>query len=296
MDRADREFEALLKRCSRSFYLTLRLLPAELRPVLSLAYLLARISDNVADVSRAPVEQRRAVLLLMQQVMQGRADADDLDELGRRLAAPALAQTPTEYVLLRRYGDWLLRLEQLPAEQGALVRRVQTTILQGQIEDLEAPSFTEEAQTLRYCDMVAGCVGAFWTELGYAAMPERFADPAMRELMAQEGLRYGRGLQLINILRDEAEDAERGRRYLAGPSREVWCDRAERYLRDGIDYAGRLRSFRLRLATMLPARLGLRTLELLRRRKGTERVKISRRAVYAELLTTALRALVRRLP
>lgn len=288
----EREFEDLLRSVSRSFYLTMRYLPAAMRPAISVAYLLARVSDNVADVSSAPPEQRRAVLRLMRAVLSGQADAADLEELFMRLQAPALAGSPSEQVLLRLYGDWLWRLEQLPPEQGTLVRRVLVTIIGAQLEDLEpAVDLSTEEQTLRYCDGVAGCVGVFWTELGFAALGGGFAPPEQRVLMAEAGRRYGRGLQLVNILRDEEEDAARGRRYFAAAERERWCSRAERYLRDGVDYARRLRAFRLRFATLLPALLGLGTLRLLRARQGTERVKLPRRAVYAAMLAAAWRSL-----
>ena len=50
---------ALLKRVSRSFYLTLRILPRSLRTPIGLAYLFARAADTIADtaligLSRAP--------------------------------------------------------------------------------------------------------------------------------------------------------------------------------------------------------------------------------------------------
>lgn len=288
----EREFEDLLRAVSRSFYLTMRYLPAAMRPAISVAYLLARVSDNVADVSSAPPEQRRAVLRLMRAAVSGQADAEALEELFMRLQAPALASSPSEHILLRLYGDWLLRLEQLPPEQGELVRRVLVTIIGAQLEDLEPTvDLGTEEQTLRYCDGVAGCVGVFWTELGFASLGRGFAPPELRALMAEAGLRYGRGLQLVNILRDEEEDAARGRRYFAAAERERWCARAERYLRDGVDYARRLRTFRLRFATLLPALLGLGTLRLLRGRRGTDRVKLPRRAVYAAMLAAAWRSL-----
>ena len=41
--------EGLLKGVSRSFYLTLRVLPANLRQPVGLAYLLARAADTIAD-------------------------------------------------------------------------------------------------------------------------------------------------------------------------------------------------------------------------------------------------------
>lgn len=284
--------DALLRDVSRSFYLTMRWLPQPMRPAVALGYLLARATDSVADTSTAPAEQRRAVLALMRAAVTGQADADDLERLFMQLSG-ALAQAqpnPAEYRLLRRFGDCVAALGALPETERDLVCGVLATITAGQAEDLDAPMYTNETDTLRYADAVAGCVGVFWTRLGYATMGQRFGDPAAQSLMEQAGLRYGRGLQLINMLRDEEEDAARGRRYLAGDNRALWCDRAERYLYDGVDYARRLRTWKLRFATMLPALLGLRTLRLLRRRKGTERVKISRAAVYLTVLDAALRA------
>lgn len=285
--------EALLRDVSRSFYLTMRHLPAPMRPAISVGYLLARATDSVADSSTAPEPQRRDVLQLMRAAIAGRADADDLERLFMQLSG-ALAQAqpnPAEYRLLRRFGDCLAALGRLPEVERSLVQEVLDTITAAQADDVEAPQLETAEETLHYADAVAGCVGVFWTRLGYATMGEHFAEPAAQPLMEEAGRRYGRGLQLINMLRDEEADAARGRRYLAGVSRELWSDRAERYLRDGVDYARRLRSLRLRFVTLLPALLGLKTLRLLRRRRGTERVKISRTSVYFTLFAALVRAL-----
>ncbi|MCX7887472.1 MAG: squalene/phytoene synthase family protein, partial [Verrucomicrobiae bacterium] len=48
----------LLRGVSRSFYLTLRVLPAAIRPQVSLAYLLARATDTIADTGVVPPERR----------------------------------------------------------------------------------------------------------------------------------------------------------------------------------------------------------------------------------------------
>ena len=48
----------LLQQTSRSFYLTLRVLPAAVRPQIGLAYLLARTTDTIADTELVPIEQR----------------------------------------------------------------------------------------------------------------------------------------------------------------------------------------------------------------------------------------------
>ena len=44
----------LLKQTSRSFYLTLRVLPGAIRPQIGLAYLLARTTDTIADTELVP--------------------------------------------------------------------------------------------------------------------------------------------------------------------------------------------------------------------------------------------------
>ena len=100
------------------------------------------------------------------------------------------------------------------------------------------------------------------------------------------------------MLRDIEEDAARGRAYLASfrgksetyprkDSLEMWRNRAFWYLRDGRDYARRLGTFSLRFTAMLPALLGWKTLRLIAQRAGVERVKVSRRTVYATLLEAA---------
>lgn len=289
----------LLKSVSRTFYLSMKLLPPEMRRAVSLGYLMARASDSVADTSSAAPEARLSVLRLMGRVVQGEADAEETEMLLSRLGgAMAQAQAnPAEFRLLRFFGDFLAAYVALPEAERLPLQRVLSTIIEGQCWDLTAfrdhPVVQSDEETRRYTYQVAGCVGEFWTELGYAVLGDRFAEPTRRERMAQTAVRYGQGLQLINILRDREEDAARGRCYLCS-SEELWMNRAERYLRDGVDYSLRLASYRLRLASVLPALLGLKTLRLLRRRRGTERVKISRACVYATLCSALLQSLFRR--
>lgn len=282
----------LLKSVSRSFYLSMAWLPEEMRPGISLAYLLARATDSVADTSTASSDRRLDTLRLMGRAVAGECMAEELAELRCRLGgAMADAQLKSaEKTLLQRFGECLEMLATLPPRQVELIRRVLAIIIEGQCRDLTifdtCSVLQSEEETWEYTYMVAGCVGEFWTELGYETLGERYASTERRELMIQAGVRFGRGLQLINILRDIREDAERGRSYLFGEER-IWQNRAERLLRDGLDYAGRLRGFRLRFAVALPALLGLSTLRLIRRRKNQARVKVPRRKVYLLMLRAA---------
>src|SRR5262245_30415055 len=65
----------LLKATSRSFYLTLRVLPGAIRPQIGLAYLLARTTDTIADTEILPVEQRLAALQKLRARILGQISA-----------------------------------------------------------------------------------------------------------------------------------------------------------------------------------------------------------------------------
>jgi len=107
------------------------------------------------------------------------------------------------------------------------------------------------------------------------------------------GANYGKGLQLINILRDLPRDMKAGRCYLpVGDCSDSgallmecsrWRARARDYLGEGMGYAQSLGSRRVRAATALPGLIGERTLDLLDRASWEELqqgVKITRSEVY----------------
>ncbi len=293
----------LLKAVSRSFYLSMHWLAPAMRRGVSLGYLLARATDSVADTSTAPAERRAEVLQQMgKAICRQLAFGEEQDLLSCLQGEMAQAQqNPAECRLLQCFSEALQALRACTAAEQELVQRVLTTIVEGQLWDIlyfeQHTAVTSDEQTLDYCYMVAGCVGAFWTELGYATLGQGFAAPARRELMRQAAVRYGRGLQLVNILRDTAEDASRGRCYLCS-ERRLWLARAERWLADGVDYSRRLRGYRLRFASMLPALIGQKTLALLRlhgtAQPGGRKVKIARRAVYACMVRAACLSILRR--
>src|ERR1043166_384340 len=71
----------ILRSVSRSFYLSLRFLPTALRDPLSLAYLLARATDTIADTAQPPVALRIEALGQWAAAIQGTASIESLDEL-----------------------------------------------------------------------------------------------------------------------------------------------------------------------------------------------------------------------
>ena len=290
----------VLKGVSRSFYLTLRLLPGPMRGAASLGYLLARTSDTLADTAAAPVDSRRQWLDQFRAAVAGKSEAPRWP-VSLRNAVP----DPRERHLLECSGEIFTWLRKLPAGEAVLVREVLEIIAGGQTLDLERfanasrenpVALRDDAELEDYAWRVAGCVGAFWTKLGFLTLGGRFSTAPEAELL-ERGIAYGKGLQLVNILRDLAADLASGRCYLpvADPhdSRALldcharWLTRADEWLGEGGSYAATLRSRRLRAATALPALIGRATLEPLRGATWEvlqTRLKVPRSVVYRSLL------------
>ena len=272
----------VLRDVSRSFYLTLRALPAGMREATSVGYLLARASDTIADSGGARSE-RLMLLENFRKVVAG-DEVAGFFEMAAKVAGEKGVKEG-EQVLMQRLEEVFLWWQMLPDHEREAVREVVTTITLGQVWDLErfpegAVVALDDAQEAEeYCYRVAGCVGEFWTEVGFGS-DEGFSNNP-KEQMRSLGRSYGKGLQLINILRDVAEDEERGRKYLPG-SREDWLRKARGCMEEGLEYSRAVRGRRARLATVLPALIGLETLDLLETASTEELqqgVKVGRKVV-----------------
>ena len=122
----------LLKQTSRSFYLTLRVLPCAVRPQIGLAYLLARTTDTIADTEIVPLEQRLAALASLRARILGQSKAPlNFGNLAQQQVLHA------ERTLLEHIEDSLALLRTLSAADLALVRTVVDTITSGQELDLK---------------------------------------------------------------------------------------------------------------------------------------------------------------
>ncbi|MBC8126184.1 MAG: squalene/phytoene synthase family protein [Gloeobacteraceae cyanobacterium ES-bin-144] len=294
----------LLKGVSRSFYLTLRLLPIQMRGAASLGYLLARTSDTLADTVAIPAETRMQCLENFDRALGSN------HEIPRwSLAVLNAVGNSSERILLESVGELFEWLDDMKDDEADLVREVVKIIISGQRLDIERfdgatheyPVALLNADALDdYTWRVAGCVGAFWTKLGYLTMGEKFSKAPMRKMFGM-GVAYGKGLQLVNILRDLPVDLAIGRCYLpvSNPgdphsvmaAHDQWLARASEWVGAGYSYSHNLQSRRLRTATVLPAMIAKETLARLHGiswEKLQVRVKIPRSRVYAALANALL--------
>jgi farnesyl-diphosphate farnesyltransferase len=292
MARPPKLLTSLLRDVSRSFYLTLRVLPAGVREPIGIAYLLARAADTIADTTVLPPEKRLdALRQLRLHISENLAGALTLEEAAGRQDDEA------ERRLLERIEEALAVLANQKTPDRQLIIEVLLTILSGQALDLQrfagasarriVPLHNDD-ELEDYTYRVAGCVGEFWTKLCRVHLfPEA---PLEESLLLAQAVRLGKGLQLVNILRDLPRDLRQGRCYLPAdqlaaiglapadlldpaneprlrPLYNQYLDRAAAHLADGWAYTHQLpaNQTRLRLACAWPILIGVKTIEKLRR-------------------------------
>ena len=127
----------------------------------------------------------------------------------------------SEAELIERLPEIIAALDTLPRTDRAAVREVLATLTSGMTFDLAAfPGEDERGLTAlatpaeldRYVYLVAGCVGEFWTKL-HAAHRRRLARWDVAH-MSVDGVRFGKALQMTNVLRDIPRDLRHGRCYV----------------------------------------------------------------------------------
>jgi farnesyl-diphosphate farnesyltransferase len=212
----DDELQRLLQKTSRTFALTIPLLPEPTRHEVGVSYLLFRIIDTFEDATHWGPDRRREALSEFVCLME---DADP------RQAVASAARWTRDRPL--DHDGYLELLEQTPrvlewhrslaSDAREQIRRHLIRTAKGMSDFVvrtngEGVLWLETLEDLRdYCFAVAGIVGQMLTELYLLGNPQ-LADVAA-ELRAR-AVAFGEGLQLVNILKDAQPDAAEGRVYL----------------------------------------------------------------------------------
>ena len=213
----DTEADRLLENTSRSFFLTLKVLPHSIRKQVGLLYLLARVADTIADSKTGRVEVLLEALEAWDRATsQNDVPMNDLSTLAD------LQSDPAEETLLRNVSISLEALSSISENDLIHIRRCLGIIIGGQTLDLKRFGPANDSQGISslnnddelddYAYRVAGCVGEFWTSMTLAHLVS--ADGPTSEQMFELGVRFGKALQMINILRDIPEDLRFGRCYI----------------------------------------------------------------------------------
>ena len=319
----DSSADTLLEETSRSFFLTLRILPTSIRKQVGLLYLLARVADTIADSKTGQVD-----LLLEALESWDNATSEDEKIMSDISYLATLQSNPAEEKLLRNLEIPLNAFKTISNNDRIHMRRCLKIIIGGQTLDLkrfgpandsdDVSSLESKEELDDYAYRVAGSVGEFWTSMTLAHLVS--VDGPTSEQMFELGIRFGKALQMINILRDIPEDLAFGRCYIPleqlkeinlepielrnssnyeifNPVYQSLLDITQGHLEAAEQYILMLpkRQIRLRIACLLPVLIGQKTVNLLRTSNvldASERVKVPRKTVKRLMIRSILSTMI----
>jgi len=216
----------LLEKTSRTFALSIPVLPEPTRREVMISYLLFRIADTFEDAAHWEPDARIAALAefngLLREGSRERAETLSRDWVARRVAHHAgyqelMAEVP-------------FVLDAFFALSPGAIEPIRTHVIRSADGMASIVARTRDgALTLHsvrelqdYCYIVAGIVGEMLSELFLLDRPEL---SGIAGFLRERAATFGEALQLVNILKDSAVDAEEGRRYLPAevPKAEVFA-------------------------------------------------------------------------
>lgn len=209
------DLNTLLKNTSRSLYLSVKVLPQAMRPAFSVAYLLCRYADTIADTPILPAA-RRLYWIARFPAMIERQPAEEITQLAREIEGGS--DNPYEKILIENLRPCLNAYNQISDEQKPFILEVARAVCEGMQTDLllftqdptAAPKAFQTGQELtRYCRLMGGHPGLFWSQLIY----QTTRIDASKKDFFELGIHIGDTLQIVNILRDLPKDLQLGRCY-----------------------------------------------------------------------------------
>lgn len=308
--------QRLLPLVSRTFAACIRLLPAPVDHQVLVAYLLCRIADTIEDTADLPVPDKEALLALFERALSD--PNTDLTPLTQAFAHPRIPDelltreahaTLAEYYALGPAACTAIRPWVQEMCQGmARYARIHSAAHPGRLVSLTS---IEELDS--YCYYVAGTVGHLLTELFSLHSPR--VTPHHYQRLKALSTSFGLGLQLTNIIKDVADDRQRGWSFvptqlcsLVGVTPEALLEpehqrqarivmdtlisKAKGHLNDALAYCTALprSQYKIRLFCLTPLYFAVRTLALAERDPRlldpTHKVKITRGEVYRTLCAT----------
>lgn len=197
--------DRLLQLTSRTFALSIPLLPERVRDDVTIAYLFFRVADTLEDEPSWTPSDRAAALRRFSDVLKG-DDTPVSGILPGRVTDNGCAE------LLQRDSDLFEALDlRSPEAKQIIVDHLGRTI-EGMCHFLEAEGGVSTLDEVReYCYYVAGIVGELCTALFVVESPSLAKQADELTALAPA---FGEALQMVNILRDEHDDAADGRRFI----------------------------------------------------------------------------------
>lgn len=255
----EKEAMRMLKETSRTFYIPIKLLKPKLRTTVASAYLCMRAIDEIEDHEEMDSDLKQHLLRSTSELLINNFN----EESYKQLIEPYQIMLPE---VTKRLADWVSF-----CPEGIVDKVLDSTSImaRGMADWVEKNWQINTKEDLDdYTYYVAGLVGVMLSDI-WRWYDNTETDPEL-------AIGYGRGLQAINILRNQDEDAERGVKFFPDKwTRDHMFDYATTNLAKADEYMKDINTKNIILFCKIPLALAHRTLQALK----NGRDKMSRQEV-----------------
>jgi farnesyl-diphosphate farnesyltransferase len=245
----------VLKETSRTFFIPITFLQKDLKYAVASAYLVLRAIDEIEDHEEMHNDVKYTILMQVSELLKQSFDEEEY----LQILGPIKGKIP-EVTL--RLGEWL---QACPEDMLPIVMNATSEMAFGMAKWAKANWQIHTREDLDdYTYYVAGLVGAMLSELWEWSAGVK----TDREL----AIGYGRGLQAVNILRNEQEDLdERGVSFVPdGWTRKELYEYADENLAKADEYMKTIDKRTILLFCRLPLALAHKTLRAMK--DGREKI------------------------
>lgn len=313
-----RKRELWVKKVSRTFALSIKILPPDLRAYTGHAYLICRFLDSLEDAPNLSVSKKREALDI---AIESLNSFDKIRKYSAYFAEIASQSRIKKYekTLLTNSADLFGCFSVFPENIWKITRKWTVEMAEGMKKyafgnDKHKSGLKTIAELDEYTYYVAGTVGNLLTDMFSL---EEYKIPAEKQqIMYHNAVQFGKALQLVNIIKDSRVDIMEGRCFVpeelfekynsnidsfldARDTGKIKCvfleliRYAENYLGYALEYIRAIpaRNWRIRLGCIWPITLAYKTLLRLKRNldefvRGSTTFKIKRKDVRKTLQAT----------
>lgn len=305
---------AMLPQVSRTFAPTIKMLPKALFIPVSVAYLLCRIADTVEDEPSITKAQKEYLLDLYIKIFQGK-DKEAYPIFINK--TKLISQHSSDVLLLHNFERVYNVLNSFESEVKRLIGVWVIEMALGMKKYAQSMKkskfrFLKSMQELdEYMYYVAGTVGQLLTSL-FAHFSQKIT-PNIKHKLESFADSFGKGLQMVNIIRDMTTDLRRGQSYIPDEILSKYNltrqsifetsnnEQAQRMFNELIETAVRhmdkaisyivtipIEETRIRLFCLLPVFWAMRTLQKIQENTlqllHNDKIKISRWIIKSEFV------------
>lgn len=200
--------ERRLEKVSRTFTLSIKILPKLLRKYVGHAYLVCRFLDTLEDTPDKTIKEKRDALYIAKDILDNEKSPDKFKDYFHNFSKTCTAN-PHEKELLEDSTELFTYLDTFPKNISESIKKWASEMSDGMAKyafGSDKPDFSLQSvdELEEYTYYVAGTVGLMLSDM--FTQDKYVCSDKKKQIMRDRSVNFGRALQYVNIIKDSNTD------------------------------------------------------------------------------------------